>query len=286
MKRLKTPHGDITFPAFMPVTTFGDKYPLDRMVRPYLGRVSQCFMVSYHYAQEIKPRPSMPLFIDSGGFAGLFEGAVFADCGDHARIQTTDGKVLDPLEILEFQVKIADIGATLDFIIPPGLSDDECRRRQELTVKNALYAKAHLADGNLVLFASLQCWDEESARYSARIYSEAGFRGIAIGGMVPRAKDKEYIKKVVSAVRDEAPRCLIHVFGCGNPDLISDLIEAGADSFDSSSYIRKAADKAGSGSGIHAGMYEAVKQLYQIEDVIKEVKGQYEMNVPNYWVTG
>ena len=90
----------------------------------------------------------------------------------------------------------------------------------------------------------------------------------------------------VRAVREEAPRCLIHVFGCGNPDLIPDLIEAGADSFDSSSYIRKAADKAGSGSGIHTGMYEAVKQLYQIEDVIKEVKGQYEMNVPNYWVTG
>lgn len=53
MKKLKTPHGDITFPAFMPVTTFGDKYPLDRMVRPYLRRVSQCLMVSYHYAQEV-----------------------------------------------------------------------------------------------------------------------------------------------------------------------------------------------------------------------------------------
>ena len=62
---------------------------------------------------------------------------------------------------------------------------------------------------------------------------------------------------------------------------------------------------AGCGSRIHAGMYEAIKQLYQIENVIKEVsnalreevdsstvakfatvQGQYEMNVPNYWVTG
>ena len=77
-------------------------------------------------------------------------------------------------------------------------------------------------------------------------------------------------------MREEAPRCLIHVFGCGNPDLIPELIEAGADSFDSSSYIRKAADKAGSGSGMHTGMYEAVKRLYLIEDVIKKVKGQYK----------
>lgn len=284
MKRLKTPHGDITFPAFMPVTTFGDKYPLDRMVRPYLGRVSQCLMVSYHYVQEMKQRPTMPLFVDSGGFAGLFEGAVFADCGDHARIQTADGKVLDPLEILEFQVKIADIGATLDFIIPPGLPEDECRRRQELTIKNALYAMKHKKEDGMTLFASLQCWDEESARRSAKIYSDAGFDGIAVGGMVPRAKDREYIKMVVRAVREEAPCCLIHVFGCGNPDLIPDLIEAGADSFDSSSYIRKAADKAGSGSGIHTGMYEAVKQLYQIEETMKGVSGSYNINVPNYWV--
>lgn len=284
MKRLKTPHGDITFPAFMPVTTFGDKYPLDRMVRLYLGRVSQCLMVSYHYAQEMKQRPTMPLFVDSGGFAGLFEGAVFTDCGDHARIQTADGKVLDPLEILEFQMRNADIGATLDFIIPPGLPEDECRRRQDLTIKNALYAKEHLADGKLVLFASLQCWDEESARHSARVYSEAGFDGIAVGGLVPRAKDREYIKMVVRAVREEAPRCLIHVFGCGNPDLIPELIEAGADSFDSSSYIRKAADKAGFGSGMHAGMYEAIRQLYQIEETMKGVSGLYNINVPNYWV--
>ena len=140
-----------------------------------------------------------------GGFAGLLEGAVFTECGDHACIQTADGKVLEPLEILDFQMRNADIGATLDFIIPPGIPEDECRRRQELTVKNALYAKAHLADGKLVLFASLQCWDEESARRSAKIYSDAGFDGIAVGGMVPRAKDREYIKMVVMAVREEAP---------------------------------------------------------------------------------
>ena len=102
--------------------------------------------------------------------------------------------------------------------------------------------------------------------------------------MVPRTKDKEYVKKVVSVVREEAPHCLIHVFGCGNPDLIPELIDAGADSFDSSFYIRKAADKTGNSSGIHTGMYEAIRQLYQIEETMKGVSGSYNINVPNYWV--
>jgi len=137
---LKTAHGTITFPTFMPVTTFGDKYPLDKLVQPYLKRMSQCLMVSHYYAQSMKKRPDMPVFIDSGGFAGLFDGAEMIDRGDHACIITKEGEELNPLNVLHFQIKNADIGATLDFIIPPGLDEAECIRRQEMTIKNALYA--------------------------------------------------------------------------------------------------------------------------------------------------
>ena len=61
---LATKHGTLTFPTFMPVTTFGDKYPLDKLVQPYLKRMSQCLMVSHFYAQQMKKRPNMPIFID------------------------------------------------------------------------------------------------------------------------------------------------------------------------------------------------------------------------------
>ena len=254
----------------MPVTTFGDKYPLDKMVQPYLKRTSQCLMVSHYYAQEMKKRPNMPIFIDSGGFAGLFEGAEIIEYDEYACIKTKEGEELNPLDVLHFQIKNADIGATLDFIIPPGLDVTECIRRQNLTIKNALYAQKHNIVGDLVLFASLQCWDEESARHCARVYAEAGFVGIAIGGMVPRSKDKEYIKNTVRAVREEAPDCVIHVFGCGNVDLIPELIKAGADSFDSSSYVRTAVDtrKADNSSGIHSNLYAAINQLIQINSHI------------------
>ena len=280
--RLNTMHGELHFPTFMPVTTFGDKYPLDKLVQPYLKRTSQCLMVSHYYAQSMKKRPNMPIFIDSGGFAGLFEGAEIVDHGEYACIKTKEGEEINPLDVLHFQIKNADIGATLDFIIPPGLEEAECKHRQELTIKNALYAQKHNITGHLVLFASLQCWDEASARYCAKIYADAGFEGIAIGGMVPRARDPEYIKRTVRAVREEAPDCAIHVFGCGNVELIPELIEAGADSFDSSSYVRSAVDtrKTTKLSGIHSNLYAAIDQVCRINAVISGSERASE-SIPN-----
>src|SRR5262245_8339592 len=81
---LDTSHGILTFPCFLPVTTFGGKYPLDDLLRPYLSRLSQGVMVSHFYAQTIQKqhRPDLPLFIDSGGFAGLFQGSRINDYGD------------------------------------------------------------------------------------------------------------------------------------------------------------------------------------------------------------
>lgn len=267
---LHTAHGDITFPTFMPVTSFGDKYPLDKLVQPYLKRLSQCLMVSHFSAQQMKKRPTMPLFIDSGGFAGLFEGAEFIEHDDYACIKTKEGDELNPLAVLEFQEKNADIGATLDAIIPPGLGEQECIRRQRITIKNALYSLKHLKSKDLILYASLQCWDEASARFCAKEYVNAGFEGIAIGGMVPRAKDVEYMKNIVHTVREEAPNCAIHVFGCGNLETMPILIDQGADSFDSSSFVRNAVDRRTTSRmmGVHAGLREAILALKKLENII------------------
>lgn len=265
---LHTARGTITFPTFMPVTTFGDKYPLDKLVQPYLKRMSQCVMVSHYYARQMKRRPDMPIFIDSGGFAGLFEGAEMVDCGDYACIKAKEGEEVNPLDVLHFQIKNADIGATLDFIIPPGLEEAECVRRQEMTIKNALYARKHNITGNLILYASLQCWDEASARRCARIYADTGFDGIAIGGLVPRSKDPEYMKSTVRAVREEAPDCAIHVFGCGNPEIMPELIALGADSFDSSAYVRSAVETGSERQSLHSSLYAALNRLYEVNAAV------------------
>lgn len=277
---LSTWHGSIPLPAFFPVTTYGDQYPLDKLVQPYLKRSASCIMVSYHYAQKMKVRPELPLFIDSGGFASLFEGAVPEEHKDHACIRTKDGEELHPLQVLEFQSEHGDIGATLDFIIPPGTDPDEAARRQKLTIQNALYAQKHLTSDSLILYASLQCWDMESARRCANVYAEAGFEGIAIGGMVPRAKDAEYIKSIVRAVREEAPECAIHVFGCGNTELIPELVQLGADSFDSSSYVRGAVPD-GAAQDLHTGLYTAIRRLHEVIAAASGSSAEQEERIPN-----
>ena len=63
------------------------------------------------------------------------------------------------------------------------------------------------------------------------------FAGIAIGGMVPRLRDPNYVRSIIEAVRAEwsGP---IHLFGVGSPSMVRNCIEWGADSTDSS-LIRK-----------------------------------------------
>lgn len=243
--QLETRHGTITFPTFMPVTTFGGKYPLDDLVRPYLRRFTNSVMVSYHYAKQMKPseRPSIPLFVDSGGFASLFEGSQCIDGGKYASIRTKDGDTIDPCEVLAFQEKHADIGATLDFIIPPSLGETESIRRQDLTIKNALWALKHRKKSALRLFASVQAWDVPSAKRIMTQLVDHPFDGFALGGMVPRARDPELVADIVRALRVVESNRPIHVFGIGSPKLISLLKDAGADSTDSSSFLQNTAQK-------------------------------------------
>ena len=54
MNSLKTTKGEIPFPAYIPVTTYGSKYPLDKLIQPYLPRLAPAIMVSHYYAQEMK----------------------------------------------------------------------------------------------------------------------------------------------------------------------------------------------------------------------------------------
>lgn len=244
-RHLETIHGSVTFPTFMPVTTFGGKYPLDELVRPYLRRLSTCAMVSYHYAKNMRPadRPAMPLFIDSGGFASLFEGSRMVSNDDVAIIETKDGDTICPHEVLDLQERHADIGATLDFLVPPTLAHDEAVSRQTWTIKNALWALAHRKSNRLKLYASIQAWDEPSTKRIMSALVDHAFDGFALGGMVPRVKHPDTILSIVKAIRAIDDHRPLHVFGIGQPELMLRLFKAGVDSTDSSSFLRATAEK-------------------------------------------
>ncbi len=242
---LKTPSGTIRFPAYVPVTTFGGKYPLDALIQPYLPRLAPAVMVSHHYARQMKERPRLPLMIDSGGFAALFEGSRILQRDGLGVLEINLGEtpeLLTPWEVLEFQEQHADIAFTLDFPIPPNLDLKDSRKRQKLTIANALWALRNRRRKDMCLYACIQGWDVESFTACARAYVEKGFDGIALGGMVPRARDRVLVLECVRAVRNEVPTLPLHVFGLGHPEFLADLFSAGVDSVDSSSYVKAAAD--------------------------------------------
>lgn len=242
-RELATERGAIRFPAFLPVTTFGGKYPLDDVVRPFLDRFASAAMVSHYYAQQMKGRPGLPLFVDSGGFASLFEGSKILEEGRVAVIRTKDGTLIHPKKVLAFQQKNAEIGATVDFLIPPNLPEAEAERRQELTVRNALWALRRRNPGPFRLYASVQAWDPPSARRILTKLAVHPFDGFALGGMVPRISRPDTILAIVEAIRSVEPTRPLHIFGIGQPKLIRRLFDAGVDSVDSSSYVQYAADR-------------------------------------------
>ena len=241
---LKTAHGLIRLPAYVPVTTFGDKYPLDELVRPYFPRLVQAAMVSFHYAKQMKESSSIPLFVDSGGFASLFQNATVHKVSGLGVLSTTTNEgteTLHPRDVLEFQERQADVAFTLDFPIPPAMSIREGRWRLNLTVANARWAIENRRRKDMLLFACVQGWDVDSYTRCAVAYAELPFDGIAIGGLVPRVHDLTAVLRIVEAVRSAVPDKPLHVLGLGKPNIVEALFKHGVQSVDSSSYIKLAA---------------------------------------------
>ena len=246
-RSLQTRRGAIAFPAYIPVTTFGEKYPLDNLIRPYLPRLAPAVMVSHYYAKQMQAheRPRLPLLVDSGGFVALFQHATVKRSGGLGIVELQQDETVEclhPLSVLEFQEQVADVAFTLDFPIPPELKRKEAQLRQELTILNAHWALANRRRKDLPLYACVQAWDAKSAKACAQAYAGAGFDGIAIGGLVPRAQNWELVQAIVESVRAEIGDLPLHVFGLGKPESVKQLFALGVDSVDSSSYVKLAAD--------------------------------------------
>ncbi len=240
---LRTRRGDIRLPAFFPVTTFDYvKYPVDRLLQPYFKRLVDGVMVSYYYAKNLSKLFELPTFVDSGGFVTLFKETQIMDREEYALFKTGAGDELHPREILERQCEIADIAVTLDCLITPNMPLEECMRRQDITLRNALYAwrlwKEKEGESPL-LFAAIQAWDADSATGLTEKLAPYDFHGFALGGMVPRISQPEQILEIVDSIRKVDHHRPLHVFGIGKPQLVRMLFDHDVDSVDSSTFIRQ-----------------------------------------------
>jgi helicase len=239
MKGLKTRRGVLSWPAFVPVTTHGEKHRLDELVRPYLPRLASAVMVSRHYAKvDALAASRLPVMLDSGGFVAL-RGTVDEHRG-LGLVTGPDGTRVHPRDVLELQERAADVAFTLDLPALPMAPAAEHHRRRRLTLANALWALEHRRRTDLPLYAVVHGEAEQAAQLTAEL-DRSPFAGIAIGGLVPHARDHAHVLSVVAAVRAKTD-LPIHVFGLGQPAMVAALFERGVQSVDSSAWVRAALD--------------------------------------------
>jgi queuine tRNA-ribosyltransferase len=247
--RLRTPHGEVETPVFMPVGTAGAvKAVLHRDLREIGARV--LLANTYH----LMLRPGDALVAGLGGLHGFtgWEGPFLTDSGGYqvfslaalrkldeegVRFQShIDGTahLLSPERSMEIQQNLgADIAMAFDEC-PPGDAPREAVR--EATARTTRWARrsraAHRREGQS-LFGIVQGGVHLDLREaSARELLELDFPGYAVGGLsVGEAKpgrDRvlEHLDPILPA---DKPRYLM---GVGTPEDLVDSVARGIDMFD------------------------------------------------------
>ncbi len=246
---LRTAHGDIETPFFMPVATRGTVKTLAPEEIP--GKV--IIANSFHLSMK----PGVGVIKAHGGLHGFmgWNGAIFTDSGGFQIIRenffrritdeglhytspvTGEKKILTPEEVMDIQEELgSDIAMVLDDC-PPYPSE---RKRIELAVsRTAKWGKRAIehhrkTEGKKLVFGIVQGGlDEELRKKSVESLIHMDFDGYAIGGLSIGESKKEMKRTVrftAPLLPEDGPRYLM---GVGSPLEILDSISSGIDVFDS-----------------------------------------------------
>lgn len=245
---LRTCHGDVETPAFMPVATYGAV----RGVAPHeLHEAGARIVLANTY--HLHERPGEEIVAASGGLHGFtgWRGPWLTDSGgfqvtslaDKARIDEDgvtfasplDGRrrTLTPERAVEIQRALgSDVAMVLDECVRPG---DTARARpaMERTLRWAERSRRTTVADHQWLFGIVQGGDSpELRRESARATARLGFDGHAHGGLgLGEAPERrvELIRVAQQELPDASPRYLM---GLGRPRDLLDGVAAGVDLFD------------------------------------------------------
>jgi len=247
---IATPHGSVATPAFLPIGTqatvkglapeavlasgadivLANTYHL--MLRPGAERISA--LGGLHRFMNW-PRA---ILTDSGGFQVMSlsqlrkvedKGVTFRSHLDGAIVE------LSPERAIEIQHLLgSDIAMQLDECLQLPASQAELRRAMQLSLAWAERSKRAFArTGGPALFAIVQGGDDLQLRAeSARVVTDMGFHGYAIGGLAvgePQQVMLRIVEAVASALPAERPRYLM---GVGTPEDLVEAVARGIDMFD------------------------------------------------------
>ncbi len=246
---LRTAHGDIDTPAFMPVGTYGT---VKAMKPTELRELGAQIVLGNTFHLWLRPGLEViaahgglhrfmgwdgPILTDSGGFQVFSLGALRKITEEGVKFQSPvngDACFLSPEESMRIQrVLNSDIVMVFDECTPHPATENEARVSMELSLRWAARSKnAH--DGNAnALFGIVQGGMFEHLRdESLAGLQTIGFDGYAIGGLsVGEPKDDmlRILQHTAPRLPADKPRYLM---GVGTPSDIVNAVMAGIDMFD------------------------------------------------------
>jgi queuine tRNA-ribosyltransferase len=247
---LRTAHGDVPTPAFMPVGTKGTVKSVDPEELRDLGAaivLGNTYHLSFRPGAEVIAELGGlhefmswdgPILTDSGGFqvfslrdtllAVEDEGVTFRSVYDGARARLTPERVGEIQAILG-----SDVAMCLDVCPPAGVPRAELA---EAVRRTTLWAKRQRAaerpDDQLLFGIAQGGADHELRRRSIEEIVALGFDGHALGGLAVGESREEMLVAVEWAaplLPRERPR---YFMGIGDPEGVLEVIERGIDMFD------------------------------------------------------
>jgi queuine tRNA-ribosyltransferase len=252
--RLRTRHGVVETPIFMPVGTQGT---VKSVTPAQLRELGAQIILGNTYHLSLRPGSELirdlgglhafmgwpgPILTDSGGFQ-VFSLAKFRDIRDVgvSFASHLDGAkhFLGPAEVMAIQQNLgSDIAMVLDECPPWPCERDPCARAVARSLRWAQQCRQIAADhGSLAaghhLFAIVQgSTYDDLRREAAEALAALDFPGYAIGGVSVGEPEPEMLKQVAATTPHlpaERPR---YTMGLGTPPQLLKMIALGVDLFD------------------------------------------------------
>ncbi|MEM4591735.1 MAG: tRNA-guanine transglycosylase [Nitrososphaerota archaeon] len=176
-----------------------------------------------------------------------FNGLVLMDSGGFKFIKTNKINITPEILIQLYEKSRPDIGVVLDHPVTPHLSPRDVGKRVTQTLRNTR-RMAELKRGEYELMPVIHGYDMRlRERYIKKLQHIGVFNIYGVGGIVPLllptlgGGGSIYdVVRIIAHTRWLLPDKLIHAFGVGTPLVMHIVFYAGADSFDSISWLKSA----------------------------------------------
>jgi len=237
--KLRTKSGVIETPAFFPVVN-----PFKQKTEVPVSKVEEIgFNQIITNAYIIKQKHGKDFATDVHKITGFY-GVVMTDSGAYQLLMYGKERVMiDPVEIVEFQIRISsDIAVIADIPTRDDAPYEEAVWSVNETLRRAKEVLPFIRDSNIVWVLPIQggVFIDLVRKSALEALKIPYYSMYAIGSPVTVLEKYEFWKvvdMVYTAKTVLPPDKPVHLFGGGHPIMIPLFVALGVDSFDSASYI-------------------------------------------------